>query len=147
MEYTRPIKGAFIARNKWTGLDMAQLSHAKMQRWWYFMQGSHIARLKINDTLLHRLKHISNLSEAGKNSEGPFCRFVFSSIFSENTSKDLQKPNRILTEGPLFGSLKTLTFRIFSEISRFFLGFTDSDSLTALVQDTALHYTLLFRSI
>ena len=64
---------------------------------------------------------------------------LFNSSFSENITKNPQKPKCILTEGPLFGSLKTLTFRTFSEISSFSVGFTDCDGVTALVRDTDLH--------
>ena len=66
---------------------------------------------------------------------------------SRKYQQNPQEPNRILTEGPLFGSLKSLTFRIPSDMSRFYLGFTDSGSVTAWVRDTALHKSLLFHSI
>ena len=61
--------------------------------------------------------------------------------------KNLRKPKRILTEGPLFGSLKTLTFHALSEMSRFSVGFTDSDDVSEWVCDTALLWSLTLRNI
>ena len=65
-------------------------------------------------------------------------RISFQLRISQKYQGNTQKPNRILTEGLLLGSLKTLSFRTFSEMSCSYVGFTDSDSVTVWVRNTAL---------
>ena len=69
----------------------------------------------------------------------PLVRIYFQLRIFRKYQGNRQKPNRILTQGPLFGSLKPLSFRTFSEMSRFYVGFTDSDSVTAWGRGTAFH--------
>ena len=55
--------------------------------------------------------------------------FIFD--FTQFMIKNPQKPKRILSKGLLFGNKKTLTFRTFSEMSRFYVNFTHSEGVTA----------------
>ena len=64
---------------------------------------------------------------------------IFVLILLQNILKNPQKQKPNLTEGPLFINLKSFTFRTFSEISRFYVGFTDIDGVTAWARNTALH--------
>ena len=61
---------------------------------------------------------------------------------SQKYLRNPQKQKQILTEGPLFGSLKPLTFRTFCDMSRFYVGFTDSDSVTTWVHHAARTITI-----
>ena len=59
--------------------------------------------------------------------------------FPKMLAKSSKSQFKILTEGSLFGSLETLTFRTFSKNSPIYVSFTDSGSVTAWVCDTASH--------
>ena len=79
------------------------------------------------------------MPRSNKKSLNSFVMITFRLQISRKCQRNHRKSKRILTEGPLFGSLKNFTFRTFSEMSRFHVGFTDNDSVIAWVRDTVLH--------
>ena len=72
---------------------------------------------------------------------------TFQLQFSGKYQQKFPKTKSYFNRRLLFGSLKTLTFLTLSEISRFYIGFTDTDDVTSGVSDTSLHYFLVFSNI
>lgn len=66
---------------------------------------------------------------------------------SQKISTKSPKTKAHFTECPLSRGLKNFTFRTFSDMLRFCVGFTDSNRVPALVLDTTLHMSLIFRNI
>lgn len=64
---------------------------------------------------------------------------TFQFQISRKYQQNPETPYRILNERTLFGILKILTFGTFCEMSRLYVGFTDSDGVTAWVGNTVLY--------